>query len=152
MLIAGNGDTIWRRMSAGMGMPELADDPRFADHTSRGEHQAELDDIINAWTRTKTNAEVDAVMTEAKVPHGKIFTAAEMLEDAQFKARESIVRVMHPEFGQVAMQNAFPRLSDTPGEVRWVGPTLGQHTEEVLKDVLGTTDAELAELRAADVI
>lgn len=152
MLIAGNGDTIWRRMSAGMGMPELADDPRFVDHTARGENQAELDDIINAWTRTKTNDEVDAIMTEAKVPHGKIFTAAEMLEDAQFKARESIIRVMHPEFGQVAMQNAFPKLSDTPGEVRWVGPQLGEHTDAILKDVLGKDDAELAKLREADVI
>ena len=60
MLIAGNGDAIWRRMAAGMGMPELGDDPRFADHTARGENQAELDDIITAWTKTKTNDEVDA--------------------------------------------------------------------------------------------
>jgi len=152
MLIAGNGDTIWRRMAAGMERPELAEDPRFADHTARGENQAELDEVITTWTRTKTNAEVDEIMTESKVPHGKIFTAAEMLEDAQFKARESIIRVMHPEFGQVAMQNAFPRLSDTPGQVRWVGPQLGEHTDEILKNVLGKTDAELAKLREADVI
>jgi formyl-CoA transferase len=152
MLIAGNGDTIWRRMSAGMGMPELADDPKYVDHTARGENQAELDDIINAWTATKTTDEVDAIMTESKVPHGRIFRAPEMLEDAQFKARESIVRVMHPEYGQVAMQNTFPKLSDTPGQVRWVGPQLGEHTEQVLRDVLGKSDEDLAALRAADVI
>jgi len=152
MLIAGNGDSIFRRMAEGMGRPELADDPRFVDHTARGENQAELDAIIEEWSRTLTNEEVDAAMTQAKVPHGKIFRAPEMLEDEQFKARESIIRVMHPEFGQVAMQNTFPRLSDTPGQVNWVGPELGQHTDEVLTSVLGKTDTELAELREAGVI
>ncbi len=152
MLIAGNGDSIFRRMAEGMGQPELAEDPRFADHTARGENQAELDAVIEAWSLTKTSEEVDALMTEHKVPHGKIFRAPEMLEDAQFKARESIVKVMHPQYGEVAMQNTFPRLSDTPGLVRWVGPELGQHTDEILKAVLGKTDEELAALRAADVI
>jgi formyl-CoA transferase len=152
MLIAGNGDSIFRRMAEGMGQPELADDPRFADHTARGENQAELDVVIEAWSLTKTSEEVDALMTEHKVPHGKIFRAPEMLEDAQFKARESIVKVMHPQYGEVAMQNAFPRLSDTPGQVRWVGPELGQHTDEILKSVLGKTDEEIAALRAGDVI
>lgn len=152
MLIAGNGDSIFRRMAEGMDQPELAEDPRFAEHTARGENQAELDELIGAWSRTKTSAEVDALMTEYKVPHGKIFRAPEMLEDAQFKARESIVKVMHPQYGEVAMQNAFPRLSDTPGQVRWVGPELGQHTDEILKSVLGKTDEEIAALRAADVI
>jgi formyl-CoA transferase len=152
MLIAGNGDSIFRRMAEGMGQPELAEDPRFADHTARGENQAELDVVIEAWSLTKTSEEVDALMTEHKVPHGKIFRAPEMLEDAQFKARESIVKVMHPQYGEVAMQNAFPRLSDTPGQVRWVGPELGQHTDEILKSVLGKTDEEIAALRAADVI
>ncbi len=152
MLIAGNGDSIFRRMAEGMGQPELADDPRFADHTARGENQAELDAVIEAWSLTKTSEEVDALMTEHKVPHGKIFRAPEMLEDAQFRARESIVKVMHPQYGEVAMQNAFPRLSDTPGQVRWVGPELGQHTDEILKSVLGKTDEEIAALRAADVI
>ena len=152
MLIAGNGDSIFRRMAEGMGQPELAEDPRFADHTARGENQAELDAVIEAWSLTKTSEEVDALMTEHKVPHGKIFRAPEMLEDAQFRARESIVKVMHPQYGEVAMQNAFPRLSDTPGQVRWVGPVLGQHTDEILKSVLGKTDEEIAALRAADVI
>ena len=152
MLIAGNGDSIFRRLAESMGQPELAEDPRFADHTARGENQAELDEMIATWSSTKTSAEVDALMSEFKVPHGKIFRAPEMLEDAQFKARESIVKVMHPQYGEVAMQNTFPRLSETPGQVRWVGPELGQHTEEILKDVLGKTDAQIAELRAANIV
>jgi formyl-CoA transferase len=152
MLIAGNGDSIFRRLAESMGQPELAEDPRFADHTARGENQAELDEMIATWSSTKTSAEVDALMSEFKVPHGKIFRAPDMLEDAQFKARESIVKVMHPQYGEVAMQNTFPRLSETPGQVRWVGPELGQHTEEILKDVLGKTDAQIAELRAANIV
>ncbi|CAB4863798.1 unannotated protein [freshwater metagenome] len=152
MLIAGNGDSIFRRLAESMSQPELAEDPRFADHTARGENQAELDEMIATWSSTKTSAEVDALMSEFKVPHGKIFRAPDMLEDAQFKARESIVKVMHPQYGEVAMQNTFPRLSETPGQVRWVGPELGQHTEEILKDVLGKTDAQIAELRAANIV
>ncbi len=152
MLIAGNGDSIFLRLVEGIGQPELVDDPRFMDHTARGENQAELDVLIEAWSRTKTSEELDALLTEHKVPHGKIFRAPDMLEDAQFKARESIVKVMHPQYGEVAMQNTFPRLSDTPGQVRWVGPELGQHTDEILKSVLGKTDEEIAALRAADVI
>mgnify|MGYP006271841771 FL=1 len=152
MLIAGNGDSIFRRLTQAMSQPELAEDPRFHDHTARGEHQGELDELIGNWSQGLTSAQIAALMSEYKVPHGRIYRAPEMLEDPQFKARESIVRVMHPDYGPVAMQNTFPRLSDTPGQVRWVGPKLGEHTDQVLKDILGKSDDELAALRAADVI
>ena len=75
-----------------------------------------------------------------------------MLEDAQFQAREAIVAVDHPVFGAIRMQNVFPNLSETPGEVRWPGPTLGEHTDAVLGAVLGYDAAKLAKLRADGVI
>jgi len=86
------------------------------------------------------------------VPTGKIFRAADMLDDPHFAAREAIVRMAHPEFGEVAMQNVFPRLSDTPGEVRWLGPELGQHNDEIYRGLLGKTPDDLAALAAAGVI
>ena len=132
--------------------PSSPTDERYATHTARGQHQTELDDLIADWTRTLTADEVEARMTEHGVPHGKIFRAPDMLEDAHFKAREAIVRVMHQQFGDLAMQNTFPKLSDTPGEVRWIGPELGEHTDQVLTDVLGLSPGDIAKLRELDVV
>jgi formyl-CoA transferase len=152
MLIAGNQDTVFRRLAIAMERPEFGEDPRYATHTARGDNQSELDDIIAAWSETKTSAELDSLLTENGVPHGKIFRAKEMLEDPQFAARDSIIRVAHAQFGQIAMQNTFPKLSETPGEVRWVGPELGEHNDEIFRDLLGKSDEDIKELTAAGVI
>jgi formyl-CoA transferase len=147
ILIAGNQDTVFRRLADAMGRPELAQDERYATHAARGAVQQELDDLIADWTRTLTADEVEALMKEHGVPHGKIYRAPDMLEDPHFAAREAIVRVTHKQFGDLAMQNTFPKLSDTPGEVRWVGPELGEHTDQVLADVLGKSASDIAKLR-----
>jgi formyl-CoA transferase len=152
VLIGGNGDTIFTRLCEAMGRPELKDDPRYRDHASRGVNQAELDALIGAWTRERTIETVLALLETHGVPSGRIFRAPDMLEDPQYRARGSIVETDHPVFGKIKMQNAFPKLSDTPGEVRWPGPALGQHTDEVLGAVLGMTADRLAALRSTNVI
>jgi formyl-CoA transferase len=86
------------------------------------------------------------------VPCGRIYTAPDMLTDPQFAAREAIVSVDHPIFGPVRMQNVFPKLSDTPGKVRWPGPALGAHTQEVLRDWAGVGPESFAELLAKGVV
>ncbi len=151
-LISGNQDTVWRRLAEAMGRPELGDDERFATHNARGQHQAELDALISAWTATMTSAQLEDVLNGHDVPNGKIYTAPDMLADAHFAAREAIVTMAHPLLGEFPMQNVVPKLSDTPGEVRWVGPELGEHTDEVLSEVLGITAEQAAELRDAGVI
>ncbi len=151
-LISGNQDTVWRRLAVAMGRPELGDDERFATHNARGEHQSELDDLLGDWTRTLTSAELEAVLDEHSVPNGKIYTAPDMLADAHFAAREAIVTMVHPLLGDFPMQNVVPKLSDTPGEVRWVGPELGEHTDEVLTELLGLDDETRAGLRERGVI
>ncbi len=151
-LISGNQDTVWRRLAEAMGRPELGEDRRFATHTARGANQAELDSLIGEWTATMTSAGLEALLNEHSVPNGKIFTAPDMLADAHFAAREAVVRLAHPQLGEFAMQNVVPKLSDTPGEIRWVGPELGEHTEEVLGDLLDIDDVALAELRHAGII
>ncbi len=152
ILIAGNQDTVFKRLAEAMGQPELADDPRYATHTARGAHQEELDALIAEWTGGKGADDVLALMNDNGIPAGRIYRAPEMLEDAHFKAREAIVRVMHPQLGELAMQNVAPRLSDTPGAVRHPGPALGEHTEAVLTGVLGYDAARVARLRGAGVI
>lgn len=152
VLIGANQDTLFKRLCELMGRPDLAEDPRYRDHAARGVNQGELDARIAAWT---LDQDIDGLLPrleQAGLATGRIYRAPEMLADPQFQARESIVSVPHPVFGQVKMQNAFPRLTDTPGGVRWPGPTLGEHTEAVLTQVAGMTAEKVAELKARGVV
>ncbi len=152
-LIAANQDTVFKRLAAIMGQPELADDARFATHTARGENMAVLDDMINEWTETRTMAEVDALMQEAGVPAGRIYRAPEMLEDPHFQARDAIIDTPSKEWPDLKMQNIFPKMSKTQGAVRWPGnTTLGAHNREVYGDELGFSDGELARFEKNSII
>jgi len=152
VLIGGNGDTVFARLCEAMGEAGLKDDPRYVSHAVRGVNQTELDERIAAWSRTLTSADLLARLEAHGVPFGKVYTAPDMLEDPQFAAREAIVTVEHPVFGKVRMQNVFPKLSETPGEVRWPGPTLGEHTAAVLGERLGLAADRLAALQSVGVI
>ena len=152
-LIGANQDAIFGRLCEAMGQPDLARGERYATHTARGIHQAELDRIIDAWTRTKTVEEVEALCIAHAIPAGKVYRAPEMLADEHFAAREAIVEVPHPEFGRVLMQNAFPKLSATPSGVRRPAPReVGQDNAEVYWRELGLGAEELAVLRADAII
>ncbi|MEV6968258.1 CoA transferase [Hamadaea sp. NPDC051192] len=152
VLIAANQDTVFRRLTEVMARPDLAADPRYATHGARGAHQAELDDIIAAWTRTRPAAELLDDLHAAGVPAGGINTAADILADPHIAAREAVVRVPHPDFGELPMQNVAPRLSADPGSVRWAGPALGQHNDEIYGDLLGLSPADRDDLRTRGVI
>lgn len=152
-MIGANKDSLWQRLAEAMGRPELGSDPRYATHIARGHNQRELDDLINAWTRTLTVSELDAMMSEYSIPAGRVYRAPEMLEDPHFKAREAIVEVETERFGKLKMQNAFPKLSATPSSVRRAAPSVvGQHNAEIYGQLLGLGEAELAELSTAGVI
>jgi len=152
-LIAANQDTVFRRLCAVIGQPELADDERYSKHTARGANMEELDGIINEWTKTKTIAEVDSLMQEAGVPAGRIYRAPDMLEDPHYQAREAIVDTPTAEWPDLKMQNIFPKMSKTQCEIRWVGDTtLGAHNKEVYGEILGLSDEELAELAEKSII
>jgi formyl-CoA transferase len=152
ILIGGNGDTVYARLTGAMGRPDLKDDPKFVDHAARGRNQAELDAIIAEWTAGFSLPDLLALLESKGVPSSRVFRAPDMLEDPQFVAREAIVTTEHPVFGPIKMQNAFPKLSATPGRVRWPGPELGQHTDAVLAERAGCSEAQLAELKAKGVI
>ncbi|KIN64078.1 Caib/baif family protein [Sulfitobacter noctilucicola] len=148
LLIAANQDTVFKRLAEAMDRPELAEDERYATHSARGKYQKELDGLINEWTRTIPLAELEERMNEFGVPCGLIYKAEDMIEDEHFKARNAIVDVEHPDFGPIKMQNVAPRLSDTPGAVRHVGPELGADNAYVLGELLNL-DAE-AQARLKD--
>ncbi len=152
ILIGANQDTVFRRLTEVMGRPELADDPRFADHVSRGKNEVELDDLIGGWTRQFDSGELLDTLHEAGIPAGKLFTAKDMLENEHFAAREALVKHHHPGVGDLMMQNVVPKLSATPGSVRTPAPGLGQQNNEVFGGLLGLDEGTLARLRETKVI
>ncbi|MES0884894.1 CaiB/BaiF CoA transferase family protein [Roseibium sp. SCP14] len=150
MIIGANQDSVFRHFCNVIGQPALADDPRFANHRSRGENAQELDAVITEWTRQRPSLEMLDELAAAGVPAGLAYTAEEMVEDPHFSARESVVRIVDPKRGgTLAMQNVFPRLSESPGFVRGLGPELGEDTQDVLSEILGYGATRIRALKEA---
>ena len=152
VLIAANQDTVFARLAQAMGQPGLATDPRYASHGARGANQQDLDALVEGWTCSRTTGDVLAAMEEHGVPAGLIYRAPEMLEDPHFRARDAIVTVPHPDFGELRMQNVAPKLSETPGSIRSPSPQLGQHNDEVYLDLLQLTSERFDDLKSRKVI
>jgi crotonobetainyl-CoA:carnitine CoA-transferase CaiB-like acyl-CoA transferase len=152
VMIAANADAIFTRLAAAIGRPELATDPRYATHVARGTRMAEIDELVMAWTRTLDFDAIDKALEDAAVPHGLIYRAPDMLEDPQYRARGTIQRVHDALLGrEVPMADVVPRLTRTPGRIRWPGADVGAHTDEVLAE-LGLDAAERQALVDAGVI
>lgn len=137
VLIAANQDTVFARLCEAMGQPELCRDERYANHAARGARQRELDELIERWTQSKSCAEILDLMERFGVPAGQMYRAPEILADPHVQARQSVVAVEHPDFGELRMQNVAPRLSETPGGIRSPSPRLGEHNEEIYLEMLG---------------
>jgi formyl-CoA transferase len=152
ILIAANRDTVFQRLCAVMGRTELVGDDRYRTHHARGTHHEELDQLISAWTRGRQSEELLAQLHEAGVPAGLIYTAQDMLADPHFQARQAIVRLVHHQLGDFPMQNVAPRLSRTPGAIRWLGPELGQHNDDVYGRLLGVDEAQREQLASQGII
>ena len=115
-------------------------------------NQHELDAIIAEWTSGFSLPDLLALLETKGVPASRVFRAPDMLEDPQFAAREAIITTDHPVFGPIRMQNVFPKLSRTPGSVRWPGPPLGAHTDQVLRARAGCSDDQLTRLRTKGIV
>lgn len=152
ILVAANQDTVFARLAQVMGKPGLAIEERYDTHSARGRHQTELDELIAVWTKSLDADELLQRLNDGGVPGGRIYRAADMLSDPHFAARQALVTLAHPELGQLTMQAPAPRLSETPGDVRWTGPGLGQHNEEIYGDLLGLSSQEQQALRKQGVI
>lgn len=153
IVIGANQDKVFARLAEVIGHPEWAEDPRWKTHHARGLRQAELDGMIAAWTCSLTVSEVDRILAEAGVPAGPIYRPDGMLKDRQFLARDAIHWEDHAELGRIPMPNVFPKLSETPGSVRRPAPdAVGEHTEEILAEVLRLGRDEISILRRDRVI
>ena len=133
IVIAGNGDAIFHRLMRAIGRDDLASDPGLARNDGRARRVEEIDGAIQQWCGGRGIDEALDVLKGADVPVGKIYSVADMFSDPQFLARRMIEQHRFADGSPVKLPAVVPKLSETPGETRWVGPGLGEHTEEVLK-------------------
>ena len=153
IVIAANADNVFRRLCAAIDRPELADDERFATHLARGDNQEEIEGIVADWARLHDASEIDRVLNEAGVICGPIYTIADIFEDPQFRAREMLLEHVDPEFGPYIGPGIVPKLSRTPGSVRWSATwEQGSHNEEVYGGLLGLSEDEQSALHEEGVI
>jgi formyl-CoA transferase len=152
ILVAANSDPLFARLAKLIGKPELTDDPRFRGNQARVSNVEALDVEISAWTRRHTAAEADRILSEADIPCTQVYTAAEIAADPQFRERGMVREVDDPLFGRVLHTGVVPYLPQTGGAIRWAGPRIGQHTDEVLSELLGLSSAEISALRTDGVV
>jgi len=148
--IAGNGDGIFKRLMTAMGREDLAKDPRLAHNDGRVQHADMLDAAILEWTARHELDTVLAILEGAGVPSGRIYTAADIVQDEHYLAREMIQRFELPDGQPIDLPGIVPKLSATPGQTRWLGPKLGEHTEDVLASI-GITPEQFSQMRNAGI-
>jgi formyl-CoA transferase len=151
VVIAGNGDSIYKRLMHAIGRDDLGQDPTLGNNLGRVKRTAEIDGAIGDWAALHDLEQVLTALKAADVPHGKIYTAADIVADPQYLAREMIRQMRLPDGTPMKFPGVVPKLSDTPGDIDWIGPALGEHTDAVLHTV-GYSDADIARMRAAGTI
>jgi len=151
VLVAGNGDSIFKRLMTAIGRPDLGEAPDLAGNTGRVARVAELDAAIEAWTAPRSVAEVLAVLGEARVPAGKVYTARDIAEDPHYRARHMILTQQTRDGDEFEVPGVVPKLMGTPGSVRSAAPRLGEDTDAVLREI-GLSEAQIVALRERKVV
>ena len=151
VLIAGNADSLYRRLMSAIGREDLRDDPALARNDGRAAQMERIDDAIAAWTRERSLAAVLETMERAQVPAGRIYSAADIAADPHFAARGMIQEIVAGDGEPLKVPGIVPKLTATPGAIRSPAPKLGEHTEQVLQE-LGYDAAAIAQLRESKII
>ena len=153
VVIAANHDSLWKRLAVLMGKPELAEDERYATHRARGEREHELYAMIDEWAAGYTAAELDSMLAEANVVSAGVYSAADMYDDPHFRERGLIVDLEDPEIGTMPVPGITPKLSVTPGHIKWGGKwEVGADNEEVWCGLVGLSQSELGRLQEAGIV
>jgi len=151
VVIAGNSDPIYKRLMHTIGRADLAEAPEFAHNDGRAAKSGLLDAAITHWTSSLTIDQVLSALEAAEVPAGRIYSVADIVNDPHYQARDMLLKAELPGGVSVKMPGIVPKLSQTPGGVNWQGPTLGQHTDEILGS-LGLAGADIQRLKTAGVV
>lgn len=149
--IAGNGDAIFKRLMIALGREDLATDPSLASNEGRVAQTEMIDATIGGWAGGRSLDEVLNTLGEADVPCGRIYSVADIVKDEHYLAREMIQQFELPDGTPIDVPGIVPKLSATPGQTRWLGPKLGEHTREVL-DAIGVTPEQYEQMRAAGIV
>jgi formyl-CoA transferase len=152
VIIGGNGDSIFQRLMRVAGRPDLASDARLASNPGRVEHEAEIDAAIEAFTAQHDFDAVLSALQAADVPAGPIYSIADIARDPQYLARSMFESVELPDGSSLKIPAVVPKLSETPAQTEWIGPTLGQHNDEIYGGLLGLTQEERLELARTRLI
>ncbi len=150
--IAALADTVFRRLCGAMGKTELATNPLFLSQAARNQNEAALEAMIGEWTVSQPLAEIQRALDAADVPATRIFTMADIFADRHFRDRDMLVSTPDDDLGEVTLAGVVPRMSGTPGHVRWSGHRPGQDTRAVLRDMLGLSDSEIDSLQADAIV
>ena len=151
VLIAGNGDSIFKRLMQVIGREDLGRDEALANNAGRVARVEEIDAAIGAWAATRTVEQVLAPLAEASVPAGRVYTAKDIVEDPHFRARDMILRQPTRDGHEIDVPGIVPKLMGTPGTVRRAAPRLGGDTDEVLREI-GLTAEQIAALRERKIV
>jgi crotonobetainyl-CoA:carnitine CoA-transferase CaiB-like acyl-CoA transferase len=152
LAIACTNDKMFARLAGLMGDPALADAGRWGQLANRVRDRAQVDQYVSDWTVQYPRAEVLQMCEQAQVPCGPVYSIDEIFEDPQYAARGNILKMMDERVGELAIPNLVPKLSDTPGSVKWLGPALGAHNDEIYHGLLGMSADEIAILKENHVI
>lgn len=152
VFVSGTGDRVFGRLMAAVGHPEIPTSPMFRLNKGRVENRALLDDLISAWTGERTTEQVLEQFLDADVPATKIQSIADLMTHPQVVSRRNFIEVPEEALGTVCVSSPVPKMSRSPGIVRWAGQGLGEATQEVLQGRLGISDERMAELRALGVV
>lgn len=152
ILIAANSDRLFTALCDLMGRPDLAGDPRFADNPGRCRHADALEAEIAAWTRSLDAEDLERMLERANIPSSRVYTAADIVSDEQFLARKMIFGVEDDRLGEILHPAPVPRFEGVDRRVAWCGPDIGQHTEDVYRNLINLSAERLEELRRQGVI
>jgi formyl-CoA transferase len=150
-LVAGNGDSIFKRLMALIERPDLANDLALADNAGRVARVAELDAAIGAWTAQRPVAEVLEALDQAGVPAGRIYTVADIAADPHYQARGMLQNLTLSDGSQMTVPGIVPKLSATPGQHRYNAPELGQDTDQILAE-MGLTADQIESLKSRGIV
>lgn len=151
VVIAGNSDPIFKRLMTAIGRGDLGDDPAFAHNDGRAGQSDMLDGAISAWSTQRPIDEVLRVLEAAEVPAGRIYSVADIVADPHYQARGMILDAQLPGGVETKMPGVVPKLSETPGVINWQGPSLGQHTRDVLTE-LGLSERAIQRLKDEGIV
>ncbi len=151
IVIAGNGDAIFKRLMTAIGRDDMANDPQLANNAGRVQRTEEIDGAIQAWCNGRDIDAALEILKAADVPVSKIYSVRDMLQDPQFLARQMFEQHLFRDGTPIRLPAVTPKLSETPGGTRWIGPELGEHTDDVLAGLGYSTD-EIAELRRSGAL